>query len=183
MASKVDRIASLLVSGLKPATIAQIVSVSPSYISNLLQDSDFQLHLQELAQELATDSNTEIEEAKTYTDKLAGAEHTIVSHILDRLPYMADNHAIMALNTIGQRRDSMTKANLLAGVGQALQSNGGTVRMVEISIPAVAVPDVQFGKNNEVISIGSRAITPMPVAALQRMMDTEVNYHEALESL
>lgn len=183
MASKIDRIASLLVSGLKPAMIAQIVSVSPSYISNLLQDPDFKLHLQELAEELAEEASSEANETQIYADKLAGAEHTIVTHILDRLPYMADNHAIMALNTIGTRRDSMMKANLLAGVGQALQSNGGTVRMVEISIPAVAIPDVQFGKNNEVVSIGSRAITPMPVATLQRMMDTEVNHYEALNQL
>jgi hypothetical protein len=183
MASKIDRIANLLVSGLKPASIAQIVSVSPSYISNLLKDEDFQAHIQALAQEKLDEGCNETEEAKFYVDKLAGAEHTIVNHLLERLPYMADNHAIMALNTVGSRRDAMMKANLLAGVGQALQANGGTVRMVEISIPSVAIPDVQFGKNNEVVSIGSRAITPMPVAALQRMMDAEVNLHEALEQL
>lgn len=181
MASKIDRIASLLVSGLAPSQIADIVAVSPSYISNLKADPDFQLHLQSLAEERLTDE-TEVDEDSIYKDKLAAAEHKIVSHILERLPYMADNHAILALSTVGNRRDAMQKANLMSGIGSALKQNGGTVRMVEVTIPAAAVPDIVLGKNNEVISIGGRAIAPMPTSALQRMIDSEVN-HEALEQL
>lgn len=181
MASKIDRIASLLVSGLAPSQIADIVAVSPSYISNLKADPDFQLHLEALASERLEEDN-ETNEDNIYKDKLAAAEHKIVNHLMERLPYMADNHAILALNTVGSRRDAMQKASLMAGVGSALKQNGGTVRMVEISIPAAAVPDIVLGKNNEVISIGGRAIAPMPTSALQKMIDTEVNY-EALEQL
>lgn len=189
MASKIDRIASMLVSGIRPASIAQVVGVSPSYISNLLANEDFKLHLHELSEELSEESTTEVEEAKIYTDSLAAAEHTILKHLIDRLPYMADNHAIAALSTVGARRDSMHRVQTPTLGYQA--AAGATIRMVEITIPAAAAPDLVIGKNNEVVSIGSRAVTPMPTASLQALMDSEVsnyenehwNYREAIEQL
>ena len=182
MASKIDRIANLLVAGHTATNIAKLTGVSPSYISNLKNDPDFVIHLEALAQEKLEEANDSNFEQEIYHDKLAAAEHKIVDHIIERLPYMADNHAILALNTVGSRRDAMQKANLMGAINGAASKGGATIRMVEILIPAVAAPDIVLGKNNEVISIGARAIAPMPTAALQRMMDTEVDY-EALEQL
>ena len=184
MASKIDRIATMLVSGIQASSICQIVGVAPSYISNLKADPDFNLHLSALREELASSDSGPTEE-EIYSDKLLGAEHKIVTHLMDRLNYMADNHAVAALQAVGARRDAITKQNALASF-QASAANGNTtIRMVEISIPSISAPDLVIGKNNEVVSIGSRAITPMPAATLQAMLNNtnEVIDHETLDSL
>lgn len=183
MASKIDRIATMLVSGIQASSIAQIIGVSPSYISNLQKDPDFKLHLEALREEKAAAETTKDEEVEIYHDKLLGAEHKIVTHLMDRLHYMADNHAIAALQAIGARRDSVTKAQATSSFSNNL--NGTTIRMVEISIPAISAPDLVIGKNNEVVSIGSRATSPMPAATLQTLLNTnsQVFDHETLEAL
>ena len=182
MASKIDRIATMLASGIQASSIAAIVGVSPSYISNLIADPDFSTHLAALKEELA-ESNSKEAESEIYQDKLLGAEHKIVTHLMDRLNYMADNHAIQALVAVGARRDSLAKSQAIANFTNS--SNGTTIRMVEISIPAISAPDLVIGKNNEVVSIGSRAIAPMPAATLMAMLNNtnEVIDHATLDAL
>lgn len=184
MASKIDRIATMLASGIQASSICQIVGVAPSYISNLKADPDFNLHLSALREELANSDSGPTEE-EIYSDKLLGAEHKIVTHLMDRLNYMADNHAVAALQAVGARRDAITKQNALASFQASAGAGNTTIRMVEISIPAISAPDLVIGKNNEVVSIGSRAITPMPATALQALLNSksEVIDHETLDSL
>lgn len=172
MASKIDRIANLLASGQKPAIIAKIVAVSPSYISQLMADPDFSAHVESLKAESLDLDSTEAEEEQTLKDKYLGAEHKIVDHILSRLDMMQDGHAIAALAKIGERRDALAKQQMIkqlpiAGQGQA------TMRIVELSMPVSAVPEMVIGKNGEIISIAGRAIAPMPVQTLQRMIENE----------
>ena len=174
MSSKLDRIANLLASGMKAALVSKIVGVTPSYISQLLADEDFKAALDELKATKLETNATEEEEDKTLKDKMMAAEHKIVDHIVDRLDMMGDGHVIAALRTIGDRHDSMRKHNLLTK-STNLIGNGqtATVRMVELTLPACAVPELMLGKNNEIIRIGGRDIAPMPINALQNIISAQ----------
>lgn len=178
MASKIDRIANLLASGVQPSMVAKITGVTPSYISQLCSDQDFSNHLSELKLELVTTDSNEDKETELLADKLLGAEHKIVDRIIDRLDLMSDGHVIAAYAKISERRDSLTKQAAMASVAKTLNQTGATVRMVELTIPAIAAPEIIFGKNNEIVSIGNRSITPMPTAALQKMIQGEVIDYE-----
>lgn len=173
MASTIDRIAELLASGLPPTLSASITGVSPSYISQLLKDPDFKELVNDLAKERVEKEATasvEDKEIKHYGNKLLGAEHKIVDHLLERIHMMEDRTAISALREIGARHDAMRKPTLGSVVAQ-MGNSGGTLRMIELSLPAVAAPDIMFGKNSEIVQIGNRSITPMPTAALQKIID------------
>lgn len=173
MASKIDRIAHLLASGLTTSITASVAGVSPAYVSQLKADPDFQAHVNELKMELVEEESTTEKELTTYSDKLLGAEHKVVDHILDRLNMMEDRTAIAALREIGARHDAMRKQALVGTVVKDLGKNGGTLRMIELTIPAVAAPDLHFGSNNEIVQIGNRSIAPMPTATLQKIIDGE----------
>ena len=82
MSTKQDRIAGLLVQGMKPAMVATIVGCDPSYISQLLKDGAFLYHLQELNKELEDGEaigEASAEDRKQETlflaDKMLAAEH------------------------------------------------------------------------------------------------------------
>lgn len=171
MASTIDRIANLLASGLTPTIVSSIVGVSASYVSQLRADPEFQEHVTALKQEAMEEENSSEKEVTIYTDKLLGAEHKIVDHILERLPYMEDRATISALREIGARNDSLRKQSLMGSAIKEVGKSGGTLRMIELTIPSVAAPDLLFGKNNEVVQIGSRSIAPMPTATLQKIID------------
>lgn len=85
---------------MKPALVAKITAVSPSYISQLIADPDFKQALDQLKIDKAEAPGSEEEEDKSLKDKFQAAEHKIVDHILDRLDMMGDGHVIAALRTI-----------------------------------------------------------------------------------
>ena len=186
MTTKIARIATLLANGVTPTMVARITGVSDSYISQLRSDPDFITHLTALQEELAQESGNKEAEIEIYADKLLGAEHKLVDTIMERLPYMGDGHLIAALAKIGERRDATLKSQLTSAATKAISGgSGASIKMVEISIPAVAAPDLRLGKNNEIISIDGRSITPLPTAALSSLLSTasssdtiEGSYHE-----
>lgn len=172
MATKIDRIASLLAQGIPPSVVSKIVGVSESYISQLRSSPDFSTHLELLTTELAEGGTTEEEETTLLKDKLLGAEHKIIDHILKRIDYMSDGHALAALSRVADRRDSLLKQEALTSAIKSVGRNGGTLRMVELTIPAISAPELQMGKNNEIVSIGGRDITPLPTATLSTLLST-----------
>lgn len=168
--NKQDRIARLLASGMKASVVASLVGVSPAYVSQLIADPDFKEYVGHLVQQTALEVAEEDEERKSYADKLAGAEHTLLDKIIERAPLMEDRLLSQALQIVGNRRDAMEaqKLKLLPAAGQ-----GETKVYVQITIPAQCAPELTVSNTGEIISIGSRATTPMPTAQLRDMLDAD----------
>lgn len=170
MASKIDRIATLLAQGIAPAQVASITGVTPSYISQLRSDPEFVDYIASLKEEAGNKEVSPMEELAVFSDTLLATEHQVVAHLKERLPYMEDRVAIQMLKEVGARSDSIRKtaaiSSLVANPGMA------TVRLVEITMPACAVPDIQFGANNEIVAIGSRSIAPMATQALHSLINS-----------
>ena len=179
MSTKQDRIAGLLVQGMKPAMVATIVGCDPSYISQLLKDEAFLYHLQSLNQELEAgeapleaDVEDRKQEALFLADKMLAAEHHALDKILKEMPYLSGRDAIVALDVIGKRKDATLaqafgpKGNLPA----AATVPGHTTVQVTLTVPNICIPELTLSSNNEIISIGERSVAAMPTATLKQML-------------
>ena len=78
----IERITTLLASGLKPSNVASIVGCSPARISQLSADPHFQ---NLLAAKVAEAEESDVEE-KTITAKYIAAEHILLNQIIDMAP-------------------------------------------------------------------------------------------------
>ena len=179
MSTKQDRIAGLLVQGMKPAMVATIVGCDPSYISQLLKDEAFLYHLQELNKELVEGEAIEdasVEDRKQETlflaDKMLAAEHHALDKILKEMPYLSGRDAVVALDVIGKRKDA-TLAQAFGPKGilpAATPVPGHTTVQVTLTVPNICIPELTLSSNNEIISIGERSVAAMPTATLKQML-------------
>lgn len=179
MSTKQDRIAGLLVQGMKPAMVASIVGCDPSYISQLLKDEAFLYHLQELNKELENGESVEDaspEDRKQETlflaDKMLAAEHHALDKILKEMPYLSGRDAIVALDVIGKRKDAtLAQAYGPKGILPAAPTVAGhTTVQVTLTVPNICIPELTLSSNNEIISIGERSVAAMPTATLKQML-------------
>lgn len=186
MSTKNDRIAQLKAQGMPTGMIASLVGCTSSYVSQLSATEEFMEEVARLqleaGQEEAEENKHEARELGNYKDKLAGAEHRVLDNLLGRLDEMDDRTALSMLTVIGQRRDAIYKAQQENRRPTSLATQvlgvhglpaGSTLRMVELSMPAVSVPELTFGPNSEVTAIGSRSVTPMPAATLLKILEGE----------
>lgn len=180
MSTKQDRIAGLLVQGMKPAMVASIVGCDPSYISQLLKDEAFLYHLQSLNTELEAGEaplEADVEDRKQETlflaDKMLAAEHHALDKILKEMPYLSGRDAIVALDVIGKRKDA-TLAQVFGpsklGMGTPVAQPGHTTVQVTLTVPNICIPELTLSSNNEIISIGERSVAAMPTATLKQML-------------
>lgn len=179
--NKLDRLADLLAANVKPSVCAAILGFSPSYISQLMQDPDFSEAINELKAQKAAEAADEIAERKLYTDRLAGAEHSILDKIIAQVDggiYTDERFLLQALNVVGARRDAMEKATLMKTINPA--NGGGSVQITTITIPAICLPEMRISQSSEIMSIGNQDMTPMPAATLQKMIEAE-NNREVIE--
>lgn len=179
MSTKQDRIAGLLVQGMKPAMVASIVGCDPSYISQLLKDEAFLYHLQELNKELENgeaveDASPEDRKQETLflADKMLAAEHHALDKILKEMPYLSGRDAIVALDVIGKRKDAtLAQAYGPKGILPAAPTVAGhTTVQVTLTVPNICIPELTLSSNNEIISIGERSVAAMPTATLKQML-------------
>lgn len=179
MSTKQDRIAGLLVQGMKPAMVASIVGCDPSYISQLLKDEAFLYHLQELNKELENGESVEDaspEDRKQETlflaDKMLAAEHHALDKILKEMPYLSGRDAIVALDVIGKRKDAtLAQAFGPKGILPSTPTVAGhTTVQVTLTVPNICIPELTLSSNNEIISIGERSVAAMPTATLKQML-------------
>lgn len=178
---KRDRIASLLASGVKPSVVSSLVGCTDAYISQLRKDEEFKLYVEELCEQkseevLASPEAARESERSLHKDRIAGLEAKLLDSFLDDLPYMNFQDKTRLLSEVGKRRDAednrekgrldreaMLNAQRLDG-GLV---NNGTIQVVQLMIPRIAVPELQLSSNNEIVSIGERSTAPMPTARLK----------------
>jgi len=136
--------------GLRPSQVASIVGVSPGRISQLLS-------LDSTKQFLAEAAILEREscEAEILEGKETAAKHLLLDAICSRQSEASFPELVKAYEVISRVPASV---NRILSPGQNVFS--GTV--VQISVPARAIPEIQITKDKEVIAIGDRALAPLP---------------------
>jgi tRNA A37 N6-isopentenylltransferase MiaA len=153
-----ERIKKLLAAGMKASEVAATVGCSPSYVSQLLGQSEFK---EAVALEMTTFS-AESDEEQHLDKRYQILEHKILNNITDALPQADLPQLTRALEVVAKRQTEMkrAKAPVLAN-----NVNNGTVNITNISLPAhiltAPAPTVSVNENNEIISIDSKPLAPL----------------------
>ncbi len=148
-----ERIASLLANGLKPANVATIVGCTPAYISQLSKtNQDFQNILASKQAEV----DKEAGEDTTLSVKYQAAEHTLLDRIMELSSIAEMRDLTNALRVVSERQEKV-KARLNPIIeGQAITQN-----IIQISIPSHALPELCMTKDQEVLSVNNLNLAPL----------------------
>ena len=147
----IDRITTLLASGLKPSNVASIVGCSPARISQLAQDQHFQDLLTSKIAELEAD---DVEE-KTLSAKYLSAEHTLLNQIIEMAPISELRDVTAALRVVAERQEkAKTRLNPVQGATIINQT-------VQIAVPSHTLPEISLTKDLEVISVNTLNLAPL----------------------
>lgn len=148
-----DRITTLLASGIKPAQVASIVGISPARISQLAKENiEFQ---NLLASKEAEAREKDIEEI-ALSGKYHAAEHALLDQVLAMAPVAELRDVTAALRVVAERQD---KAHIRKNPIQ--QSQPTLQQVIQISIPVHALPEVSLTKEREIIAINERSLAPL----------------------
>ena len=143
--------------GLSPAQVASIVGVSPSRISQLLSCETTKAFLAKASAEKKEDQEVEVLE-----NKEMAAKHMLLGAILERTGEASFMELARAYEIISR---APINRNPILSPGQNIFS--GTI--VQISVPARSLPEIQITKDKEVIAIGERALAPLPAAQVTNL--------------
>lgn len=150
-----ERIATLLAAGIKAAQVATIVGISPSRISQLLQEESFK---QLLDSKLAEANEQDIEEL-AITAKYHAAEHLLLDQITQLAPVSELRDVVGALKVVADRQDkAKTRMNPVPVQGATIHQN-----VIQLMLPsqAIKIPEIHIAGNNEVIGIGDNHLAPL----------------------
>lgn len=149
--TKTDRIAQYLAEGMTAAQIADIVDVTASMISQLQKDERFQAKVEAARSVVAKEPPTE---EIMLNNKYHAMEHRLLK-CMEHASENADLPAITsALRVVAERQDRLKQRAIPAQANQNLT-------IVNIQVPAHAIPEIKMNSQNEVIAIGNRALAPM----------------------
>lgn len=149
---QVERIATLLASGLPHTSVATIVGVSPARISQLLKEEDFQLILANKQSESKEKDQEELNLSAKYLE----AEHTLLKQVVEMAPVSELRDITAALRVVAERQEK-AKSRMNPIVAQQPVYN----TIVQLALPQHAVPEMSFAANREVIAIEDRNLAPL----------------------
>lgn len=150
--STLERIATLMASGLPAAKISAVVGLSPSRIAQINATEDFKLLLQEKMEE---HSKKDIEE-EIISAKYLSAEHILVDQLVQMAPAAEFRDVASALRIVAERQDkALTRKNPIHA-GVVVHQN-----IVQLNLPTHALPEVVISKENEVIDVNGKNMAPL----------------------
>lgn len=160
-----NKIREFLASGLKPAEVADIVGCSPSYISQLLKDTDFKESVEAMMKE------NPVEEDKRLDMKYEAVEFRILDQMSAAVVGAELPHLSSALREVVKARDiRFSQKNPVL----AAAKNMGNVQIVQVMLPQHAIPQapqLTLNEKSEVIAIGERPLAPMSSAAVKNLFN------------
>ena len=177
----IERVTTLLASGLKPSHVASIVGVSPARISQLMSsDKEFQ--------DLLLKKNAEAEkediEEKALGSKYHAAEHLLLDQVLQMAPVSELRDVTAALRVVAERQEKFkTRMNPIVQSSSVLQT------IVQISLPShsLPAPEITLTREREVMSIDARNLAPLSSTGVtnlfSKMRAEEENKHDATRIL
>ena len=167
----IERITTLLASGLKPSNVASIVGCSPARISQLSADQHFQ---DLLAAKVAEAEESDVEE-KTITAKYIAAEHILLNQIIDMAPVSELRDVTAALRVVAERQEkAKTRLNPVQGTTIINQT-------VQIAVPSHTLPEISLTKELEVISVNTLNLAPLTSEGVTNLFKNLKADKEAIE--
>ncbi len=147
-----ERIATLIASGLTDAQVATIIGVSPARISQIKKEEDFFTLLSAKQTEVAAKDVEEI----SLTAKYTAAEHLLIEQVTQMAPVSELRDVTAALRVIAERQEKAKSR-----MNPVIQGSPIINNIVQLSLPAHAIPEITLNSEKEVIAIGQRNLAPL----------------------
>lgn len=155
--NQTERIASLLATGIPHTSVATIVGISPGRVSQLLKEESFQTLLAEKQTEAAEKDTEETNLSAKYLE----AEHILLKQVIEMAPVSELRDVTAALRVVAERQEkAKTRTTPI------LQQSPVYNTIVQLGLPAHAVPELSFGQNREVTAIENRNLAPLGSAGV-----------------
>lgn len=155
--NQTERIASLLATGIPHTSVATIVGISPGRVSQLLKEESFQTLLAEKQTEVAEKDTEETNLSAKYLE----AEHILLKQVIEMAPVSELRDVTAALRVVAERQEkAKTRTTPI------LQQSPVYNTIVQLGLPAHAVPELSFGQNREVTAIENRNLAPLGSAGV-----------------
>lgn len=147
-----ERIATLLAADIPPSGVATIVGLSPGRISQIMKEEGFELAIEA---KRAESKDKDVEEV-SLSGKYLAAEHALLKQVIDMAPTAELRDATAALRVVAERQErAKTRMNPI------VQSAPVYNTVVQLQLPAHAVPELSFSAKKEVIAIENRNLAPL----------------------
>jgi len=158
-----DRIATLLSTGLAPSQVASIVGLSPGRISQIMKEPSFELLL---AEKLSHNSEKDIEE-ESISAKYSAAEHALIKQVMEMAPVSELRDVTAALRVVGDRQEKMKSRLASPAVGAGQQN----LTIVSITLPshALVAPQIQQNSQREIIALDGNTLAPLSSTAVTNL--------------
>lgn len=149
-----ERIIHLLASGLPSSQVASVIGVTPALLSQLKQKTEFM----EALEAATIEANKGDKEETAISAKYAAAESVLLDKVLDLAAGAELRDVVGALKAVGERQDRVKQRAL-----PAASSNNNTINatIVNLTLPAHALPEFRTNSENQIISIDSKPLAPL----------------------
>lgn len=168
-----ERVTTLLASGIQPSQVASIIGCSPARISQLYNSSE---EFKNLLAEKKALADKQSEEEEILTTKYHAAEHILIKQIIDLAPASDMRDVTAALRVVSERQDKVkTRCN-------PIQPATIINQVVAISIPNHTLPEIHLTKDREVTSVNAFNIAPLTSQGVTNLFK-EMKKERELEEL
>lgn len=152
-----ETILTYLSQGLAPAQISAACNCSPSYISQLMSDSEFMTQVEER-------QASSVAAASTIDEKLDKIELALLEKLEASIPlFLNPQHALSAWRVInGGRRRGIATA--------AAQATATNTTVVQLHLPAAAVDKFTLNSANQVLEAGGQTLVTLQPSSLDSLL-------------
>ena len=150
----VDRIISLLSSGLTVGTVSRACGVQPSYVEEIQQQFAEQISL--------ALANAAVKEVST-DNTIDSLRQTALDRMSSLLPLSTK------LSDVTRAFIALDGAKKKTALDSQERQTGGAV-IVEINLPEQAIPSLKVSATREVVEIGGRSMTTLPAKQLEQLV-------------
>ena len=155
---KKDKIKDMLGRGIPAANVADAVGVTPSYISQLMSDTNF-------AMEVAVLRTDDLTLAHDIDSKYDDYENRLLDRLGELIPLFSKPKDILeALRIINnaKRKSAGIPANLGIGAG----------RIISLSLPVTIINNYKINMVGGIVEVEGRSLRPMQSAALLKVLES-----------
>lgn len=151
--TQINRIATLLASGLNAAQVSSIVNLSPSRISQIAATDEFK---NIYAAKREESEKKDVEET-AIAAKYLSAEHALIDQVVAMAPSAELRDVTAALRVVAERQEKAAIRKNPIHAATIVHNN-----IVQLQLPSHALPEITLNAEREVIAVNDKTLAPLP---------------------
>lgn len=166
-----DRVASYEAQGFSPTKIAEICGCTPAYISQLSNDPEYKIYLDEAKKKI----KKRAEEDKIEADYIR-LENKVISQAEESLPFAEFRDLTVMMKTLIERKQKPA---------HSIVHNGNVNNHIAfLSLPSsVLPPEIVVNNQQEIVGIGEKSLVPMQTSSVRKLFQKIADQRATLQAL